>query len=262
MTTKQDTESQLWERYFEDKSTENRNSLLLFYKDTIDKIAGKLAKEAGDGFSVSLGYDDGDIKQLAYQATMDMIGSYTPGNSKFKTFLGRFLKYRIYDYIRTSSPTKRNNYTRHRKLENLLEEMRQQEGREVQVEELQEYMELDDEGFMRFVRLSQTVFQTSLDNTISDRDGEFGYSRAPKWKDITPDESACPAEEVASRESIEKLFKCLPARERVIMKLYFIAGLSMRETGKSIGITESRVSQQIALCKEIITAYHTADLLM
>ncbi len=45
------------------------------------------------------------------------------------------------------------------------------------------------------------------------------------------------------REAMAEAIKQLPEKERLVISLYYLDELTMKETGKVLGITESRVSQ-------------------
>ena len=45
------------------------------------------------------------------------------------------------------------------------------------------------------------------------------------------------------REAMAQAIKQLPEKERLVISLYYLDELTMKETGKVLGITESRVSQ-------------------
>lgn len=60
------------------------------------------------------------------------------------------------------------------------------------------------------------------------------------------DKTIGPADQVEQQEQIERLTKAigeLPERDRVIVLLYYERDLTMKETAKVLGVTESRVSQ-------------------
>lgn len=59
-----------------------------------------------------------------------------------------------------------------------------------------------------------------------------------------------------SLAATSEILRGLDARERLIMLLYHVEGLSMREVGRSLGISESRVSQKMT---EILTRLRTPE---
>ena len=63
---------------------------------------------------------------------------------------------------------------------------------------------------------------------------------------VPPDSSPGPDAQVERNEMIQKMTQAiqeLPQKDRVILLLYYERDLTMKETGKVLGITESRVSQ-------------------
>lgn len=67
------------------------------------------------------------------------------------------------------------------------------------------------------------------------------------WESHDPAERHAPADRqrVEDRDHVERLLKiCKPAHAQVL-RLYFLEGLTMRETGRALGLSESRISQII-----------------
>jgi RNA polymerase sigma factor for flagellar operon FliA len=57
------------------------------------------------------------------------------------------------------------------------------------------------------------------------------------------DRRATASQTVEERDQIAVVLSCLSSRERAIVVLYDLEGLSMREIGRSLGMSENRVSQ-------------------
>jgi RNA polymerase sigma factor (sigma-70 family) len=59
-------------------------------------------------------------------------------------------------------------------------------------------------------------------------------------------------EEDAVRGLADKLKSILPGEYRQAFELYYVSGLTMRETGEALGVTESRISQKLSLARDLI----------
>ena len=63
---------------------------------------------------------------------------------------------------------------------------------------------------------------------------------------MLPDDSPTPdrrLEDVRFRESLVAAIDGLPEREKLLMNLYYVEDLTLKEIGEVLGVTESRVSQ-------------------
>ena len=63
---------------------------------------------------------------------------------------------------------------------------------------------------------------------------------------MLPDEGPTPErrlEDVRFREALVQAIDGLPERERLLMSLYYVEELTLKEIGEVLGVTESRVSQ-------------------
>ena len=63
---------------------------------------------------------------------------------------------------------------------------------------------------------------------------------------VDPRTEGDPLETLARRRNLSELerrLESLPARERVVLRLYYFRGMGLREIGLLLGITEARVSQ-------------------
>jgi len=84
----------------------------------------------------------------------------------------------------------------------------------------------------------------SLDATIADR----GHSGAPiSFMDTFPDEHAVDAGEEALRrdnaEVFRRAFRRLPDRKQKVLYLYYYEGLTLKEVGAVLDLTEARICQ-------------------
>ena len=74
----------------------------------------------------------------------------------------------------------------------------------------------------------------------------LGDESSPLQALVPPDGSPSPQEQAERAEMLERLgqaIRNLPKRDRLILLLYYERDLTMKETSKVLGVTESRVSQ-------------------
>ncbi len=153
-----------------------------------------------------------DIDDLAgpgHLGLLKAIRTFDPGkNVHFSTWAARCIRFAMLDYLRDNDWAPR------------LERRRQKKTGERPV---------------TIHSLDRAVFQT-------------GGGRDIRQVDLLPDSSlAAPESRLSRRLTIDQLCRGMNRSERLAVVLYFFEGLTMRETGRAIGVCEARVSQMIKL---------------
>jgi RNA polymerase sigma factor (sigma-70 family) len=125
-------------------------------------------------------------------------------------------------------------------------------------------------NFMKFAiqRLSWRLFDLARSKTwaprsVSEADRRKQMSIAPVGtsEEFTIDDldrynTEHPANDLIEQDALrglaDRLESVLPANYRKEFELYYVHGLTMKETGKALGLTESRVSQKLTVARRII----------
>ena len=138
-------------------------------------------------------------------------------------------------------PRRRGAARRARELQEAAQRLIQRLGRSPSDAELAEELGVSPEKYERIL-LEASPATISLDRTSTDDDGE---GVAPL--DLLWDESEPPADEVVERQELMEhlvaALRELSERERMILALYYQEDLTLREISRTLGVTESRVSQ-------------------
>lgn len=101
---------------------------------------------------------------------------------------------------------------------------------------------------------------TSLDAEFYENSGRDSSRPQSLHEDLVDESATKPAEEVALREAWDRLLRPFNLRERLILRLYYQEGMTFKEIGGVIGISESRVSQMLALVLQRLKAMATSDI--
>jgi RNA polymerase sigma factor for flagellar operon FliA len=101
-------------------------------------------------------------------------------------------------------------------------------------------MDMDEKSYRDLLDIASRSYVVSLDDVLALEDGDI--QRENTIEDEGPD-----ALEIIERneeaEEVVAALKRLPERERILLSLYYYEGLTLKEIGKVLGVTESRVSQ-------------------
>jgi len=159
---------------------------------------------------------------------------------KFETYCGARIKGAILDALRNSDWVPR--LVRHRatqlmqsrhKLENML-------GRGPTHHELAQFMALSEKEFEHLRRDASAVGMFSLDRKFATSDS----SRDIREADLVADRRAEDPLRPMQVDDLKRLItKGLAKNERLILLLYYYEGMTMKEIGATLKLSESRVSQ-------------------
>ncbi|WP_457110697.1 sigma-70 family RNA polymerase sigma factor [Marmoricola sp. URHA0025 HA25] len=116
----------------------------------------------------------------------------------------------------------------------------QQLGREPRVSELAESLDLDEETVIEALSADGCYTPASLDRPVGgESDGEAGArTLGSVLGSEDPDFASCEA-----RVLLRPLLARLEDRDRTVLKLRFVDGLTQREVGEEIGVTQMQVSR-------------------
>jgi len=230
---------QLWVDYKANGSTELRDKLILNYSPLVKYVASRVF--AGLPQNV----ENADLISYGIFGLIDAIEKYDNTRAiKFETYAIARVKGAIIDALRSLDWVPRSLRAKSKELEKAyakleLEYQRAPKDAEVAeevgvpVEELQKW--LSQLSYSSVVALDELWSvhgeagdRVSLFETIQDHKSEdpFAVVEFEEMKDILAD-------------SIDKL----PPKEKIVIALYYYEGLTLREIGSVLSITESRVSQ-------------------
>jgi RNA polymerase sigma factor for flagellar operon FliA len=131
---------------------------------------------------------------------------------------------------------------RHRtaKVESARQKFEMRYGRQPTDDELAEHLQLNDEEFEKVKRDSSAVSTHSITRKFAATDG----GRELREIDVVRDDTESnPLREMQRRDLKDLITKGLSRAERLIVILYYYEGMTMKEIGATLDLSESRVSQ-------------------
>jgi RNA polymerase sigma factor for flagellar operon FliA len=162
----------------------------------------------------------------------------------FRTYAEFRIRGAMLDEIRSMDWVPRAIRDKTNLLKRTLSEMEKKFGRSPSEDEMAEGLSMEIKEYRDFLAEAQEATLVSLDDTESGLIGEstVGEARKP----FHPLDGHDALETLLSEDTkriLSKAIETLPARERTIISLYYFNELTMKEIGKVLEITESRVSQ-------------------
>jgi RNA polymerase sigma factor for flagellar operon FliA len=237
MSLQQKTEEELWREYKQTKDPAIREELIIRYAPVVKYIAGRIAI----GMPPQVEFED--LISYGILGLIDAIEKYdaTQG-TKFKTYASARIRGAIIDEIRHLDWAPRSLRQKAKILEDTYATLEHKLGRPATDEEVAEDMGISTEDLSKLIQEVSSTILVSLDDVwcIKDEDEVIIMDTVESPPEKSP-------EVVAEREEVKNILinaiNRLPERERLVIALYYYDGLTLKEIGTVLNVTESRVSQ-------------------
>ena len=225
----------IWSRYQKTKEEPIRNYMLEKYLPLVRYNAERICKRLPDEVEID------DLIQAGSFGLREAINGFKPElGIKFETYCAPRIKGAILDELRAMDWVPRLVRSRTSKMEWARQQIEMATGQPATEEQIAEFLGVQGEEFEKVRRDSRPTSITSI--TRRAYPGDSG--REARELDIVRDDSdEGPVSELQRRDLRELITKGLSRAERLIVILYYYEGMTMKEIGATLDLSESRVSQ-------------------
>ncbi len=228
---------EVWAEYKLRPTKELRNSLVEEYLPLVKYIAERIYARLPKAVELGDLVNDGFFGLLSAIEAFDLSRGF-----KFPTFCSRRIRGAILDGLRSMDWIPRLTRSRSQKLENARFNIALDKGRKATNEEVAERLGLSDKDYFTFARKAMPVPVTSLHRLFYDNNAGKDVLEEELIDSGVPE----PWEIVAEKDWWENALCRLPRDQKLSFELYYHKGITMKETGRTVGLTESRISQILA----------------
>jgi len=231
--------STLWERYGATADESAREQLILNYSPLVKFVAGRIAT------NLPHSVESADLISYGLFGLIDAIEKFEPERAiKFETYAIPRIRGAIIDELRALDWVPRSVRSRARDIEKAIVAL---EGR---LKRSPEDSEVADELGISVKELHEAYSKLSYTSVVSfedlwstggDRDDHPAADTVIKDENAPNPVEAFEAEEL--KDVLSGAIERLSERERTVIAYYYYEGLSLKEIGQILGVTESRVSQ-------------------
>jgi len=227
----------LWQEYAATRDLKLRERLILQYAPLVKYVVGRLA------INLPTILESEDILSAGTIGLISAVERFDPHRGvKFETYAIARIRGAIIDELRSLDWIPRSARQRAREIEQAVSTLEAQLGRMPTDEEVAAHLNMDVETYFQAL-LDASVFTLSLDSPLAvDDEGDLTTLIDVQEDPDSPD----PVAELESAELVELLkesIKSLPERDQLILSLYYIEELTMKEISQVLHISESRVCQ-------------------
>lgn len=215
-----------------------RDQLIIEYAPLIKYIAQKIAARLPANIELD------DLISSGVIGLMDAIEKYDASrDNKFKTYAEFRIRGAILDELRAQDWVPRSVREKAKQLERVYSKIEQRFGRQATDDEVCDELGIGTEEFHDMLNQVRSVSLLSYDDLSSfskaDKRSLHGYGEAGS-KSRTPFNEV----NVASvKRVIADAIGDLPEKQRLVLSLYYFEDLNLKEIGRVLDVTESRVSQ-------------------
>jgi len=229
----------IWIEYKEKQSPEARERLILNYSPLVKYVAGRLAS------TLPQTVDTADLISYGMFGLIDAIEKFDLAREiKFETYAMSRIKGAIIDELRAVDWVPRSVRHKAKELERTYIALENKFKRVPTDEEVAEALGISMKD------LNETIKQLSHTSVVALEElWSIGSEKDEKVSllDTIEDTTSKDPYEFLENSEVKKMLaeaiENLPYREKTVIALYYYEGLTLREIGDILGVTESRVSQ-------------------
>jgi RNA polymerase sigma factor FliA len=222
------TTQELWEKYARRKTSAVKKELVLSYMNLV-KFAARAIN-----LPPKCVFNSDDLMSIGIIGLVEAIERFDPYRGvKFETFASQRIRGVMLDEIRKVDWLPRSIRDKYKKASKSLSEL--------------DMNSVNGEKYARAINMSISEFEKIKGYLANSEAVSLTRSIGEDMtlEDVIGGDSEViqQFEEEELREQLVKILKQLPERDRMIVTLYYYEELTFKEIGKTLGISESRVSQ-------------------
>ena len=225
----------VWKMYKRKGARDVRNYLMQKYLHLVRYNAERIYARLPDEVDIE------DLMSAGVFGLMDAIDAYDLERQvKFETYCAPRIRGAILDELRHMDWVPRLVRHRQARVDEARRQIEQKLGRPATSDEISQFLGVGRDEFEKIERDSKAVTTISITRKLTQGDG----SQEMREIDVARDEDADnPLRQIQRKDLQDLVTKGLSRAERLIVVLYYYEGMTMKEIGATLDLSESRVSQ-------------------
>ena len=178
-----------------------------------------------------------DLVQVGLMALLEAARKFSADKgARFETYAGIRIRGAMLDEVRAMGWTPRSVHRKQREISMAMHVLEQETGREARAEDVAAKLGVSMDEYHKMAADSVSARLTSLDQMMEGDDQRAVISG-------DSEDPADSAEKSDFRAMLAEVIGSLPEREALVMALYYDEELNLKEIGKVLEVSESRVCQ-------------------
>lgn len=233
----------VWASFTNDQDPAARDQLIVAYSPLVKYVAGRVSS------GLPQCVDLADLVSYGILGLMDAVDKFNPSRGiKFETYAIARIKGAILDELRAMDWVPRSVRARAREFEAAYIALENRLKRMPTDDEIAKEMGITPEELQALLSRMSYTSVLSFDELWSPS-ADVDDDRKDPLASIADDGADDPVdllEDAELKEILAQAIERLPEREKTVIALYYYEGLTLKEIGAVLGVTESRVSQMHA----------------
>lgn len=217
---------------YADAGAQSPDALIEQHAPLVKRIAAHMLGRLPRGVELD------DLVQVGLIALLDAARQYSPDKgASFETYSSIRIRGAMLDEVRSNDWAPRSVYRKQRQLTAAMQTVENRSGEHASATEVAEELGVTLDQYFRMLSDTTSARMFSLEQTHAESDAPI--------ERLTDTESD-PVVELESeqfRQEMINSINLLPEREALVMSLYYEEELNLKEIGKVLGVSESRVCQ-------------------
>ena len=238
-TTASVNNADLWRRYKANKDQKARDQIINHYAYLVKITAGRVVT------SLPPNLDRDDLISAGVMGLIKAVDQFdTNRQVKFETYAIALIRGAILEMLREEDWVPRSIRDNVKSLERTYYQLEVRLGRPATEDEVAAELGVDIDQLQKMLVSTSRANIMSLDDTLLGNVNDGGERL--HLTDILQDENASVTNEVelaAKKQTLAIGIDRLPERERLVIALYYFEGLTFKEIGQVLSVSESRVYQ-------------------
>lgn len=228
----------LWRRYKDRQDPLARDRLILTYAPLVKYVAGRMSA------ALPSHVEETDLISYGLLGLIGAVERFDPQRQvKFETYAVSRIKGAIIDELRSLDWVPRSVRARAREIERKSAELEHKLQRVPTDEELSTALGMTMDEFQAAITQIANSSIVALDEMWSVNSSGESLSLIDTIGDTRMTDPAALLDVADLRDTLADAIARLPEREKIVIALYYYDGLTLREIGEILGVTESRISQ-------------------
>lgn len=228
---------ELWREYRRYRDEELKEELVLAHLALVKYLAGRLAAKLPPHI------DQEDLVSYGVFGLLEAVEKYNPDlGASFKAYAYSRIRGAMIDEIRKLNWIPRTLWQKIQHLNTTRERLQKELGENVTDEALAGAMGITVSKLNKLAGQANLLSLSSLDETVSTPDGEL-----MRWGDMIQDPGSPDPLDIMEKEEgrrlLEQAIDGLGEKDRLVLSLYYQEGLTLKEIGSVLEVSESRVCQ-------------------
>ncbi|HPZ29845.1 MAG TPA: FliA/WhiG family RNA polymerase sigma factor [Limnochordia bacterium] len=227
----------LWQQYKYNNDLTAREQIIEQYLPLVQYVAGRIAIHLPDNVEFH------DLISYGVFGLIDAIDKYDPHRDiKFETYASVRIRGGIIDGLRSTDWIPRSVRSKAKEIDQAIIKLEHDLGRTPTDREVAVELEMSLDKYYETLDQVRNISLLSLDDNLSsDADSD-----SITLLDTINDPEAVVDQELVDRETLQELAAAideLDEKQRLVVSLYYHEGLTLREIGHIMAVSESRISQ-------------------